>query len=238
MIGSRRLFFVCGWLVLVLAGAASAEAQPALSSPAPWRPWRPVVSVGGGWVGADALGEVRAETRATGLGTLTPSPFTLFETASTLDAAPRAELAIAVPVTSAVALEVVGTLARPTLTTSISRDAESAPATTASESVDEYTVGARVVYDLTRWSLGRRARPFVAAGGAYLRQLHEDQVLVETGQVWSAGAGLRVWLRGAREGRSLGLTGEIGWSWRTGGITFTSGARGVPTASVRLFAGL
>lgn len=236
MIRGRLVLVVCGWLVL--AGAGSSAAQPAASGPAPWRPWRPVVSVGAGWVGADALGAVSAETRATSPGTLTPSPFTLFETDSTLDGAPRGELAIAVPVTSAVALEIVGTLARPTLTTSISGDAESAPTTTASESIDEYTLGARVVYDLTRWSLGGRARPFVAAGGAYLRQLHEDQVLVETGQIWSAGAGLRLWLRGARRGRSLGLTGEIGWSWRTGGITFTGGARGVPTASVRLFAGL
>ena len=233
----RRACVMCGaWVCAWLAGTGLTAAQSTL--PAPWRPWRPVVSIGGGWVGAESLGTVTAATRATGLGTLTPSPFPLFETASTLDGAPRAELALAVPVTRTLAVEIVGTMAQPTLTTAISRDAEAAPATTASEQVDEYTVGARLLYELPRWSIGGRARPYLAAGGAYLRQLHEDQVVVETGRMWTAGAGLRLWLLGARQGRSLGVTTEVGWAWRTGGITFTDGARGVPTAAIRLFAGL
>lgn len=233
----RRTGLVCVvWACVWHAGAGAALAQSA--SPARWRPWHPVVSIGGGWVGSESLGTVTAETRATGVGTPTPSPFPLFETTSTLDPAPRAELALAVPVTRTLALELVGTLARPTLTTAISRDAEAAPAATASEQIDEYTVGARVLYDLPRWSIGGRARPYLTAGGAYLRQLHEDQVLVETGRMWTAGAGLRLWLLGVRQGRSLGVTTEVGWAWRTGAITFTDGARGVPTASIRLFAGL
>lgn len=225
-------------LALVCAVAASVRPVSAQSASPAWRPWHPVLSIGGGWAGADALGTVTAETRATGTGTLTPSPFTLFQTTSTIESGPRAELALALPLTPTLAVEIVGTRARPTLTTAISRDAEAAPAATASEQIDDYTVGARLLYELSRWSLGGRARPFLAAGGAYLRQLHEDQVLVETGQVWTAGAGLRVWLLGARQGRSLGVTTEVGWAWRTGGITFTDGARGVPTASIRLFAGL
>lgn len=213
-------------------------AQPAAAQPAPWRPWRPVISIGGAWTGQEALGTVRAETRATGLGTLTPPGFPLFTAESTLEAAPRAELAVALPVTRTLLVEVLGTVARPTLSTAVSRDAEGAPATTVTEDVDDYTVGARLLYDVPRLSIGHRARPYLLAGGAYLRQLHEDQVLVETGQAWTAGAGLRVWLAGARQGRSLGLTTELAWLWRTGGITFTDGARGVPSIALRLFAGL
>lgn len=224
----------CGLVVLV----AWLVAAPAMAQPALWRPWHPVVSIGGGWTGQEALGTVRAETRATGLGTLTPSAFPLFTAESTLDAGPRAELGVAIPVTRTLLVEVLGTMARPTLSTAISRDAESAPATTVIETVDDYTVGARLLYDVPRLALGTRARPYLLAGGAYLRQLHEDQVLVETGRAWTAGAGLRVWLAGARGGRSLGVTTEVAWQWRTGGIAFTDGARAVPSVSLRLFAGL
>ena len=225
-------------LAAVLVAADLAAAQPAGGGPALWRPWHPVISVGGGWVGRASLGTVRAETRATGLGTLTPSAFPLFTADSTLDAGPRAELALAVPVTRTLLVEVLGTAARPTLSTAISRDAEGAPATTVTEDIDDYSVGARVLYDVPRLAFGGRARPYLLAGGAYVRQLHEDQVLVETGQAWTAGAGLRLWLAGARQGRSLGMTAELAWQWRTGGIAFTDGARGVPSLALRLFAGL
>jgi hypothetical protein len=229
----RRLEALGAMLASVLLLADPATAQPAL-----WRPWRPVVSLGGGWTGAEALGTVRAETRAAGLGTLTPSVFPLFTAESTLEGAPRAELTVAVPVTRTLLVEVLGTVARPTLSTAISRDAEGAPATTVTEDVDDYTVGGRVLYEVPRLSIGKRARPYLLAGGAYLRQLHEDQVLVETGQAWTAGAGLRLWIAGARQGRSLGVTTEFAWQWRTGGIAFTDGARGVPSFALRLFAGL
>ncbi len=226
-----------GVLVAVFTGTFVVTA-PAAAQPALWRPWHPVISLGGGWTGAEALGTVRAETRATGLGTLTPSAFPLFTADSTLEGSPRAELAVAVPVTRTLLVEVLGTVARPTLSTAISRDAEGAPATTVTEDVDDYTVGARVLYEVPRLAFGGRARPYLLAGGAYLRQLHEDQVLVETGQAWTAGAGLRVWLAGARQGRSLGVTTELAWQWRSGGIAFTDGVRAVPSIALRIFAGL
>lgn len=226
-----------GVLVAVFTGTLVVTA-PAAAQPALWRPWRPVISLGGGWTGAEALGTVRAETRATGLGTLAPSAFPLFAADSTLEGSPRAELAVAVPVTRTLLVEVLGTVARPTLSTAISRDAEGAPPTTVTEDVDDYTVGARVLYEVPRLAFGGRARPYLLAGGAYLRQLHEDQVLVETGQAWTAGAGLRVWLAGARQGRSLGVTTELAWQWRSGGIAFTDGVRSVPSIALRIFAGL
>lgn len=228
---------VVAWAGVLLV-AQPAPAQSTGHGPPLWRPWHPVISVGGGVVGQEDLGTVRAETRAAGVGTLTPSPFLLFTAAAMLESGPRAELAVAVPVTPTLAIEVLGTAARPTLATAISRDAEGAPTTTVAEDVDDYTVGARLLYDVPRLAIGRRARPYLLAGGAYLRQLHEDRVLVETGRVWTAGAGLRLWLVGAQPGRSLGVTTEVAWQWRTGGIAFTDGARGVPSLSLRLFAGL
>jgi hypothetical protein len=225
---------------VVLTAATPGLAQPAARAPLPsWRPWRPVISAGGGWIGADAVGAVTAETRTATIGTSSPPPFPLFRTDSTLRSAARFEAAIGVPVSTSLMVEVLGSVARPTLSTAISGDVEGARSATATEWVDEYTVGARLIWDLGRWEWGGRARPFVAAGGAYLRQLHEDRVLVETGQVWSAGGGVRVWLRrgGPRLGPSIGAAGEIGWSWRSGGIAFVDGARSMPTAGLRAVVG-
>ena len=55
--------------------------------------------------------------------------------------------------------------------------------------------------------MGPRLVPFAAAGGGYLRQLHEGQTLVEQGQVYHAGGGLKYWLLTRKVGavRSAGL---------------------------------
>ncbi|HUU33990.1 MAG TPA: hypothetical protein VMW48_07985, partial [Vicinamibacterales bacterium] len=65
---------------------ATADAGPAL------RPWRPVVSLAGTWLGAQALGRVDATTRRAAIGTATPAPFVLFSTDSTLGGAAGGEL--------------------------------------------------------------------------------------------------------------------------------------------------
>lgn len=238
MRGSSSVSRVLLAALCAAGGVTPAQGQSAGDRPL-WRPWRPVVSVGGGWLGADALGDATAETRAVTPGTTSPLPSTLFRTVSHLGGAPRADVGIAVPLTPRLAIEVSGTVARPTLRTRIQGDVENAPATTASERVAEYTLGGRATFELTRWEWGGRLRPFVSAGGAYLRQLHEGNVLVETGQVWSAGGGLRWWWsrRGPRR-RPLGVAFEAGWSGRTGGIVFADGTRSMPWASLRAFAGL
>lgn len=227
-----------GVLALTLTTAAAADAQPGAESPT-FRPWHPLVSIGGGIVGSEALGNRTIETRSVAVGTTTPPPFTLFRTESTLDRGGRGEAVIAVPVTRTLSIDLFGTAGRRTMTTAISGDAEGAPSTDATQEVSEYLAGARASLLLPgRW-LGRRARPFATAGGAYLRQLHDENVLVETGQAWMAGAGVHWWLRGGggRPAPSLGLTAELGWQWRSGGIAFDDGVRGLPTASLRVFAG-
>ena len=218
-------------LVVLAPGLALAQPGPAL------RPWRPVFEVAAGWVGTSDLGRVEATTRGAAVGAATAPAFRLFSTDSQLGAALAAGVSVVLPVSRQWAAAVRGSAARPTLTTRISADAEGAPSVEATEAVSDYTVDLSVLYQLPRVG-GRRARPYLVAGGGYLRQLHEDNTLVETGRTWHGGAGLRWWLRGGDQAtRAMGLTGEVRWVWRTGGITFADGTRAMPAAVLALFVG-
>lgn len=221
--------------VCALVGTAGAAAAQNSTGP-DLRPGRLLVGVGGGWTGADALGGADAAVRQAATGTAAPPTSALFKTDSEIGAAPAAEAALTLAVTRAWAVEVRGSLARPTLTTTITADVEASGTFTATERLSEYVVDASAIYHLGRPRLGARTRLFVLAGGGYLRQLHEDNVLVDTGATWHVGAGARLWLRGGdRRQRDVGLTGEVRWMWRKDGIAFDDGVRSVPTASLRFF---
>jgi hypothetical protein len=222
----------------VVAVVALATPEPTSAQAPALRPGRPVVALGGGWLGADGLGGVTAETRSAALGTTTPPSFTLFDTDSTLDGSAAIEGAVTMAVTRAFAVEVRGSVRRPTLTTTITRDAEASGTFTATEDVSEYVVDASVLYHPDWAALGSRARGYVLAGAGYLRQLHEDDALVETGSTAHAGVGARWWLRGGT-GRSLaaGLTGDARWVFRRDGLTFGDAVRSLPAVSLHAFVG-
>lgn len=229
----RALLAVLAAAVVTLSpGAAAAQPVAAL------RPGHVVIGLGGGWVGADTLGTVRAATRASAAGTTSPPPATLFATSSSLDAAPAAEATVTVAVTPAWAVEVRGTLGHPTLTTTITNDVEATGTFTATSEVAEYVVDASVLYH-PRWAaIGTRVRGYLLAGGGYLRQLYDRDALVETGTTAHAGAGARWWLVGGRgRGVDAGLTGDVRWVFRRDGITFEDGTRSLPSVGVRAFVG-
>lgn len=230
----RPLIAAAAWAA-VLAGALPSAAQTPAAS---LRPGRIVVALGGAWIGGESLGAVRAETRAAAAGTTTPPPFALFTTTSRLDAAPAIDASLAVAVTRGWAVEVRGGVRRPTLTTTISDDTEAAGTFTASEEIAEYVVDASVLYHPAWGAIGSRTRGYLVAGGGYLRQLHEDRVLVETGATLHVGAGARLWLVGGRgPGVAAGLTSDLRWVVRRDGITFRDGARSLPAWSLRAFVG-
>ena len=223
-------------VALVVAVPTQAQAQPA--SPPSWRPWRPTLAVGGTLGGAEPLGVRTIEARAVAVGTAAPPGFTLFRAESTLGRRAAGDLMIVLPLTPTLAVEAGGTVGRPTLTTRLSGDPEGATGDAASERVTDVEIGGRVSWLVPAGPWPRRLRPFVAAGGAYVRQLHQDRILVETGSAWRADLGTHLWLRGGHgRGLALGLTAEMGWHWRTGGITFDDGVRSTPAAAVRMFAG-
>lgn len=217
--------------VVCAPSAARAQSAPALRS------WRPVFELAAGWNGASDLGRVDATSRGTSVASATAPPFRLFTTESELGAAPAALAALVLPVSRHWAVAVRGGAARPRLSTRISADAEGAPTVEATEEVSDYTVDVSLLYHLPRLG-GRRARPYLVAGGGYLRQLHEDHALVETGRTWHGGAGVRWWLRGGDQAtRAVGLTGDARWVWRSGGIAFADGARTMPAAALGFFVG-
>jgi hypothetical protein len=220
-------------LALLVVAVGDAAAQPAAL-----RPGHVVIGLGGAWIGADAVGAVRAGTRTAAPGTTSPPVFGLFNTESRLGAAPAADATVTVAITPGWAVEVRGAMSRPTLTTTITDDVEATGTFTATSDIAEYTVDASVLYH-PRWAaVGRSVRGYLLAGGGYLRQLYDRDALVETGSTAHAGAGARWWITGGHgSGVEAGLTADARWLFRRDGITFEDGTRSLPSIALRGFVG-
>jgi hypothetical protein len=178
------------------------------------------ISGGAGLVGGVDLGAATATL--SGSGVPTGAPVTLFDTETTIEGGPRYEARVAWRLTQA--LQVEGGLAvnRTHLATRITNDFEQAPDTEASEKFTEYAIEAGLLLHLTKLTFaGGRARPFVTGGAGYLRQVHEGQTLIDTGQSAYAGGGLTVTLRHARRRAFLdafGLRADARVNLRSGGF--------------------
>jgi hypothetical protein len=230
----RRLVLLAA-LAVVAAGPPPALAQSAAPS---LRPGRIVIGIGAGWFAGEDLGTGRAQTRASAVGTTRPPAFTLFTTESRLGGSAAVGGTVTVAITRTWAVEARGRLRRPTLTTTITGDAEAAGTFTATEDVAEYVVDGSLLYHPGWGGLGSRTRVYLLAGGGYLRQLHDDDVLVATGATLHGGAGARVWLAGGRgRGLDAGLTADLRWVVRRDGITFRDGTRSLPAIALAAFVG-
>ena len=170
--------------VLCLAGPASAQGvDPAVR--------RLDVSAGGGWLGGAQLGTADADLRA---NTSPAEPLRLFSTATRMAGAPSIHADVGFAFTRRWGIEGGVLMNRPELRTSVSADAEGAPAITVAERIDQYVVEGRVVVMLEEMRLGQRTIPFATAGAGYLRQLHAGRTVIEEGHVYHAGGGVKHWL--------------------------------------------
>jgi hypothetical protein len=97
------------------------------------------------------------------------------------------------------------------------------PSVTASETISLFLVDVSGVLHVPRARLGR-AIPFVLGGAGYLREVHEGNVLVETGHTYHVGGGAKIPLS-VRRGfvRSLGLRLDGRVYFRSGGADFDDG---------------
>jgi hypothetical protein len=200
---------------------------------------RPSVSAGVFTTGGYPIGEATAELRRNVLGTTAPPPFTLFRSSTEVNRAAGLDVHVAWPLSPSLAVEIGGAFSRPGLTVSIDGDPEGPAVTLDGSRVAQYVVDATLVWQLSQVRMGDRTRPFVSAGGGYLRQLYDERTRVETGQLLHVGAGVRHWLRGGRGvGRDVGLRGDVRYYLRRQGVEFAGETRQFPAASVSLFVGL
>jgi hypothetical protein len=210
----------------VMTGTASAQVYVGQAG----GPRRGSVEVAGGFVWT---GGFDVDAQAAELTGSTQTSFTLFTIDARVRPANGAQARVAFYLTPTLALEAGVQYSRPVLTARLSSDAEDAEDVTADETLSRYVVDGSIVYHLRGLSFaGGRGMPFLAAGAGYLRELHEDDQLIETGAEYHAGTGLKFWI--ARGRRSIGLRGDIGVTVRDGGFDFEEKRRMLPTAGASL----
>jgi hypothetical protein len=215
---------------LLACWCAEAEAQTAAE-----RLTRRIeVSAGGLWLGGGSLGSANADLRA---NRTPPAPLPLFRTETDTRSAPGLDGRVGYWLTRSLLVEAGFIVTHPDVRTRVSGDSEGAAAVTLTETLDQYFIEASGVLLLDRWRLGTRTVPFVAGGAGYLRQLHEGRLLVETGQVYHVGGGLRHWLTLRPSGfvRAAGLRVDARVYVLTNGFTFQDEARSHAAISGAVF---
>jgi len=232
-IGARMCVHVVAAAIVcatALVVPAAASAQPRLD----------VTVSGARW---DGYGLDRGRAAITGPQTPTGSPVTLFETDATIQPGPGAELRLGWRIFRGVYAEATGGLGVNAVEARVSGDIEQAPAITVSSTVTQITIeGGALVEVATLRILAGNLVPFVDGGGGYLRQVHEDRVLVETGRTVYVGAGVK-WRSAAVKPRGLlqrfVLRADARVVSRTAGLDVDDARRNYITVSggvgVRLF---
>jgi hypothetical protein len=179
----------------------------------------------GGFTGATSTAELTRNGEDSG-------GFDLFTAAGELKGRMGAGATLAFFVSSSVAVEGGFRFSQPVISYRLSADAEEAPDTTAQENLARYVFTGSLVVHLRRMSPGVSTVPFIAAGAGYIRDLHQGNELMETGQAFHGVVGLKYWFNAAP--RRLGVRGEVGVSMTDGGFDFSDKSRVVPIAFASL----
>ena len=214
--------------IVLLLGVALGCASPALAQSADL----PRVEAGLGliWHGRQPLG-AKTATESTGGG----STLALFSASTEVAAAPGFEGRIGVRLARRLVAEAEASYVKPELRIALSGDSEGATAVTATETLQQFTVGGGL-----RWFLpggSRRFAPFVAGSGGYLRQLHSPATLVQTGRYFQAGGGVSVLLLPGRHfhTKGIGVRADVRALTRSKGVAFDGGSKTSPAAGLSAF---
>jgi hypothetical protein len=225
-------------LAIVLAATTPLEAQTAGRSVTGGRRYR--LSAAGGivWSGSYPVGDRAAEIRRNASGS-TPPPFTLFRSDSTFEPAVGVEGRIGFAVTPTFTVEGAMSWSEPRISVVITEDAEGANTSFDGETASSYVFEGSALWRVPVFRSESPIRLFVMGGAGYLRQLHEERTLVETGQIYHLGGGVQYLLRG-NDGRSrpLGVRGDVRAYIRRGGIEFEDQVRTYPAVAALFFVGL
>lgn len=210
-------------IVLLQAPRALAQSDPPRSH----------VEVGAGllWAGSQPLG-TKAATESTGAGGTSP----LFSTSTQLSGVAGLAGRIGVRLTKSLVVEGDASYLKPQLRVAVSADAEGAAPVTATETMQQFTVGAKALWYLPgrRWT---RIEPFVMAGGGYLRQLHEAATLAQTGRFYQVGGGVSALLVTQRHfhTKGAGVRFDASALVRSQAVAFDGGSKTSPAAGVSAF---
>jgi hypothetical protein len=189
------------------------------------------LGVGVRWIGSESLG-TRAATETTGSGGTSP----LFSTTSELASAAGVDGRVGVRVSRFLVAEFEGAYTKPELRIAVSADAEGAAAITATEAIQQFTIGGNAVWYLPMRQSPRFA-PFAIAGAGYLRQLHASGTLVDTGSFYHLGGGVSALLAsgGRWHTKGVGVRADVQAFIRSNGVAFDGGSKASLAAGASFF---
>ena len=216
---------------LVLTGAAMFQASVAFAQPADPPSSRVEIGIGGLWIGRQPLGQ-RDLTETTAAGTAR----TLFSLSSELAGGAGFAGRAGVRVTRSFVVEAEGSYIKPQLRIALSGDIEGAAPVTATETIQQFTIGGGVLWYVPV-SRTPRVTPFVTAGGGYLSQLHEQDTLVEAGRFYQVGGGISTLLVTGRHFHTKGIGARLDARAvnRSKGVAFDGGSKTSPAAGLSAF---
>jgi hypothetical protein len=220
--------------VTVTAGAAQAAAQAG-----------PAAGPAGRIEIAAAVTVAASADLGGGAASLTPNlggaTFTLFSASATYASPVGAELRLAYRVKPWLLVGVSGALARGDVRVRIAGDAEGGPSPSfAGETLGQALVEGRVDVLVTRLQAWQgRLTPYGTVSGGLLRHWHTGNVIIETGSVIQAGAGIRYNLANRPKARlsRVGLSAEVRMTRSSGGFNWGREHRTVPSARLEFLTG-
>ena len=209
---------------------AAVHDRAALAQSADENAGRLELAFGALWTGQQPLGSRPANETTPTLGT---AP--LFNSSTTLLGAPGLEARVGWRFARTLTAEADASVSRPDLSVAISNDRELAAPVTVTERLQQFTIGGALV-----WSLPiriRRVAPFVTGGAGYLRQLHENATLVQTGRYYQFGGGFTVLLASRPDSvlKAMGLRVDARGISRVNGVAFDSTTHVVSAAGASFF---
>jgi hypothetical protein len=193
-------------------------------------PGRIDLAVGARWTGGAAF-DPRDAVESTSAG----GRYVLFTSASELGASIAPEVRLGVRLTPVLNVEAAFYIDKADLETRLASDVENIPDFTARESVSQTAFEVGLTAQFPRWALGG-AVPFISGGAGFMRELHENDYIAESGAVYYVGGGLTAVLRQTTGPiKALGVRGDVRTTVRSGGVAFDDAATVAPALGISFF---
>ncbi len=166
----------------------------------PGRPGSFEIFAGGEWLMPQTLGPSAATMVANNTSS---SPYTYFTTSGSRTSAPALRVGVGYNITRMFTVEGRMVVAKGDVQTTVSGDVESATTPPVTSALTQYIFDAALLVHLPDLAFaGGAGVPYLEGGAGYLRQVHEGNAFIESGQVVHFGGGVRYMLS-TRRSRAL-----------------------------------